>query len=213
MILKLSLVFFFGLLLRLGAADCDVIRTVPIRLINDAAVKPKVMIVAQQEAASVLKSLCVEAEWATRPSTQALEVRMIVGPLGPGITERALGITILGADHHNRGAVFFSRVRAMEKVYGYLIDLGRLLGCVLAHEIGHLLLGTKAHSPDGIMVAHFGEAGVLRAAQGRLIFTPSDRGCSPEARLCADFRSIRLSFPRERNFRPNNNDGYTKKEI
>jgi len=158
-----------------AAGKCDVIRTISIRLINDAAVKPKVVIAAQQEAAWVLESLCVEIEWAARSSTTAPEVRIIVGPLGPGVTERALGITILGADLHNRGAVFFPRVRAMEEVYGYLIDLGRLLGCVLAHEIGHLLLGTTAHSSEGVMIKNFGEAEVQRAAQRRLIFTGSNR--------------------------------------
>jgi len=120
----------------------------------------------------VLKSLCVEVEWVETP---ALEMRIIVGRLGAGVTEHALGITILAAGHRNRGAVFFSRVRAFEAEYGYLIDLGKLLGCVLAHEIGHLLLGTTAHSPEGIMIANFGEAEVLRAAQRRLRFTPSDR--------------------------------------
>jgi hypothetical protein len=173
--LKTPLLFLFGLSLHLGAADCIGLRNVPIRLINDAAVKPKVMLAAQQEAAYVLESLCVQMEWAVSPSTKALEMRMIVGKLGPGITGGALGLTILTADHRNRGAVFYSRVRAMEEVYGYLIDLGRLLGCVLAHEIGHLLLNSNAHSPDGIMIANFGDSEMQKAAQHHLIFTGSDR--------------------------------------
>jgi putative NADH-flavin reductase len=75
-----------------------------------------VTIAARQEAAYVLKSLCVQIVWTERPSTQALEMRMIVGPLGASTTERALGITILDALHGNRGAIFLSRVRAMEEV-------------------------------------------------------------------------------------------------
>ena len=47
-------------------------------------------------------------------------------------------------------------------------DLGCRLGHVIAHEIGHLLLPTRAHSPSGIMKAGLdGE----RAAQGALFFT------------------------------------------
>ena len=175
MIPKTPLLLFLGLSFQLGATECGVLRTVPIRLINDAAVQPKVMITAQQEAAYVLESLCVQVEWAGSPATQVPEMRIIAGQLGPGITESALGITILAAGRRNRGAVFFARVRAMEDVYGHLIDLGRLLGYVLAHEIGHLLLNSKAHSPEGVMIARFGEPEVLRAAQHRLIFTPSDR--------------------------------------
>lgn len=63
MIPKTPLLLFLGLSLQLGATECGVLRTVPIRLINDAAVKPKVMIAPQQEAAYVLESLCVQVEW------------------------------------------------------------------------------------------------------------------------------------------------------
>ena len=174
MLLKTLLLFSFGLSLPLRAADCEVVRAIPIRLINDAAINPRVMVAARQEAAYVLKSLCVQVEWTTN-SSPALEMRMIVGPLSAGITDRALGLTIFPPDHRNRGAVFLSRVSAMEQTYGYLIDLGRLLGCVLAHEIGHMLLNTNAHSPEGIMIAHFGNAEIQKAVQRQLLFTRSNR--------------------------------------
>ena len=32
--------------------------------------------------------------------------------------------------------------------------LERILGCVVAHELGHVLLGPDSHSPAGIMTAH-----------------------------------------------------------
>jgi hypothetical protein len=35
------------------------------------------------------------------------------------------------------------------------LDLGTLLGRVMAHEIGHLLLGTTAHQPHGLMRARW----------------------------------------------------------
>jgi hypothetical protein len=47
-----------------------------------------------------------------------------------------------------------------------------ILGCVIAHEIGHLLLGPNSHAPTGIMMGEW-SAKVLRGAgQGRLVFTP-----------------------------------------
>ncbi|HMF79532.1 MAG TPA: hypothetical protein VK604_27975 [Bryobacteraceae bacterium] len=175
MILKIPLVFFFlGQLFHLGATQCNVVRSIPVRLINQAAVNPKVLTEAQREAAWVLKSLCVEVQWAPVPSTKALEMHITVRPLGAGIDKRALGVTILDAERGNRGAVFFSRVLAIKEMFGPLIELARLLGCVLAHEIGHLLLRARAHSPRGIMVANFGETEVLKAAQRRLLFTPFD---------------------------------------
>jgi hypothetical protein len=42
-----------------------------------------------------------------------------------------------------------------------LIDPGGLLAAAVAHELGHLLLGTPAHSADGLMRAHWSDA-VLR---------------------------------------------------
>jgi hypothetical protein len=175
MLLKTSLVLLFSLSLHLGATECNVIRTIPIRLINDAAVKPKVVIAAQQEAAYVLKSLCVQVEWAAGPLTEALEMRIVTAPVGPGITEGCLGITLLNALHGNRGAVFISRVHALQERHKSLIGLAALLGCVLAHEIGHLLLSSRAHSVGGVMIAKFGEVEIYRAAQRRLTFTPFDR--------------------------------------
>lgn len=35
------------------------------------------------------------------------------------------------------------------------VDEGQLLGRVIAHEIGHLLLGTSAHAESGLMRAHW----------------------------------------------------------
>jgi len=175
MLLKTPLFLFWVLSLHLGAAACNAIRTVPIRLINDAAVKPKMVIAAQHEAAYVLKSLCVSVEWTTGHSTKTLEMHITVAPLGPGITEGALGITTLDALQGNRGAVFLSRVRELQEQYKAVIGLGRLLGCVLAHEIGHLLLNSRAHSPAGVMIANFREAEIYRAAQRRLMFTGYDR--------------------------------------
>jgi hypothetical protein len=175
MLLKTLLLFSFCLSLQLAAADCGVLRTVPIRLINDAAVEAKVMVAAQQEAAYVLKSLCVHLDWTAGSSAQALEMRTLIAPVADGITTHALGLTVLDAVRGNRGAIFLSRVRVAEAVYGRLLDFGKLLGCVLAHEIGHMLLNSNAHSPEGIMIANFGDAEMRKAAQRRLLFSRSDR--------------------------------------
>lgn len=49
-----------------------------------------------------------------------------------------------------------------------------LLGDIMAHEIGHLLLGTDAHSPTGIMRSKWDRAQIQRALQGRLSFTSDE---------------------------------------
>ena len=45
-----------------------------------------------------------------------------------------------------------------------------VLGHVLAHEMGHLLLGMKGHSRQGIMHIPWGPKELGRAAQGGLLF-------------------------------------------
>jgi hypothetical protein len=53
----------------------------------------------------------------------------------------------------------------------------------MAHEIGHVLLGTTEHSPDGIMKARWGKLDYQRAAMGFLEFTPSQRAAIRERLL------------------------------
>jgi hypothetical protein len=47
-----------------------------------------------------------------------------------------------------------------------------LLGVAIAHEIGHLLLGTKLHSTEGIMSPQIRAEQLGLAGRGQLLFTP-----------------------------------------
>jgi hypothetical protein len=49
-----------------------------------------------------------------------------------------------------------------------------VLGATIAHEIGHLLLGPKAHSPRGIMSARIGCDELRLASRGELRFERSE---------------------------------------
>jgi hypothetical protein len=54
------------------------------------------------------------------------------------------------------------------------ISPARLLGDTIAHEIGHLLKGSKSHSPSGLMMAHWQANELRAAAMGSLNFTADD---------------------------------------
>jgi type IV secretory pathway TraG/TraD family ATPase VirD4 len=43
---------------------------------------------------------------------------------------------------------------------------------VIAHEVGHLLLGSNSHSQSGIMIAQWHPAELQKLSMGRLLFTP-----------------------------------------
>src|SRR5690242_12965552 len=140
---KIPLILLFGLSLHARTTECSLVRTIPIRLVNEAAVSPTVLTAAQQETFYILKSLCVHVEWTAESVAETIAMRITPAPIGPDIPKGALGITFLDPTSTNRGTVFFSRVRALERTYGRLLTLQRLLGCVLAHEIGHLLLASR----------------------------------------------------------------------
>src|SRR5579859_6418575 len=48
-----------------------------------------------------------------------------------------------------------------------------ILGCVMAHEIGHLLLGSNSHSDSGVMRATWERDDMLPRFMGRRLFTPA----------------------------------------
>jgi hypothetical protein len=45
-----------------------------------------------------------------------------------------------------------------------------MLGCAIAHEVGHLLLGPSSHSAGGIMRGEWGPKELQLALMGKLLF-------------------------------------------
>jgi hypothetical protein len=68
-----------------------------------------------------------------------------------------------------KAQIFFKQVQDFARLHR--IDTGSVLGYVIAHEIGHLLLPGTAHSPTGLMQAQYDRALVHNAATGSLTFT------------------------------------------
>jgi hypothetical protein len=65
--------------------------------------------------------------------------------------------------------VFFEPLEELHERFN--VNLGPLLGDVVAHEIAHLLLGTNAHSDTGIMRPHWSEQDFVNVNKGHLLFT------------------------------------------
>jgi hypothetical protein len=55
-----------------------------------------------------------------------------------------------------------------------VIGEGDLLGCIVVHELGHLLLGKNSHSTGGLMRAKWEVLELREAARGNLLFTKSE---------------------------------------
>jgi hypothetical protein len=65
------------------------------------------------------------------------------------------------------------------------------LGCLMVHEIGHLLLNSFGHSPTGVMQAEWGPMQLQQSLTGQMTFTPAQSGLIREQVL------TRMNLPLE----------------
>ena len=66
-----------------------------------------------------------------------------------------------------------------------------ILGCIIAHELGHLLLGSNSHSDTGIMLARWEVNQLRQLMMGGLLFTPGEsKRMGLEARSRTDRQSL-----------------------
>ena len=82
-----------------------------------------------------------------------LRILRAPGRQSEGAATDALGDSYIdiAEERGSLATVYVDRIAAMAGASS--LDLGTLLGRVMAHEIGHLLLGSTAHQPQGIMRA------------------------------------------------------------
>jgi hypothetical protein len=65
--------------------------------------------------------------------------------------------------------IYWNRVR--EKAKSMQVEVERLLAHAVAHEVGHLLLGSNSHSPSGIMVGKWSRQDLINISQSGLSFS------------------------------------------
>jgi hypothetical protein len=96
--------------------------------------------------------------------------------------------------------VFYDRVQELAERQ----RLGQaLLADVMAHEIGHLLLGSNSHSLSGIMCAHWNYDQVRNIAEGVMSFIPSQsRMMRDRLRARQSGRLDLSSVPRQQKISP-----------
>jgi hypothetical protein len=153
-----------------------------------AETPPDILAKTKMEAAAVYKSIGVDIDWLTcsvsrsgaalAPGCNAfgpdrLEVRLLPESktrlLNPAPSD--LGRALL-SDHDGFGTVAFV-FADRAKGFGSSPDwaYGPVLGHIVAHELGHLLLGRGAHSLDGIMHTRWGSPEIVRSLQRQMLFT------------------------------------------
>ena len=145
------------------------------------------LLAAEAEATRILGQAGVNARWTDCPTSRAqssnypdcqlpwrvndyvLDVLPEAMTALLGKSEDALGSTPTCTGSHCTAIVFFDRIERMSN--GGTATAPMLLGRAMAHEIGHLLLGAKTHSPSGIMRARWSPGELRLNAGPGMLFT------------------------------------------
>ena len=161
-----------------------------VRLYNAGVVPAADQLVAVSVAAAVLAAAGIDTNWLAcgypaSPDNQMLcdtplraselSVRLVQLPALPTINgDLQLGYSLVdtAVGEGKLATVFADRVGWLAKQAN--ADSPTLVGLAMAHEIGHLLLGTSAHGRSGLMRAVWTRAELRRRDAGRWQFTPSE---------------------------------------
>ena len=189
----LSLVFVFAL-------PCRAVRSqepagdglrVAISIHNDAGIPAATLRGAELEASRVFSQSGIEVRWLNCPLPPAVPestqnrgnpdqcaaanfpryLQLRIAKRSLNLNEFAMGISYLSADGVGCYADLFYQ-RVMETHESSHISSATILGHGIAHEIGHLLLGTNSHAASGIMRARWQPADLASASKGTLLFSP-----------------------------------------
>jgi hypothetical protein len=76
---------------------------------------------------------------------------------------------VLGVTVQQFAFIFFDRAEGLCAVER--LSLSVILGYVMAHELGHMVLGQHSHSPSGIMMQTAQKDALTQAEMGLLVFT------------------------------------------
>jgi hypothetical protein len=166
-------------------------RQITIRIHDYAQIKSGALFQAEQSAADILKEAGIDANWVecqvgetssrdaacARPMTP-LDVVLNLLPRSMAkrsdLREEVFGAAVEGTekDFGFFASVFYDKVKdcaVLERM-----DLAPFLGAVMAHELGHLLLGKHSHANEGLMRPGWSRKQLHIAEQRGLVFTPSE---------------------------------------
>jgi len=189
-------------LLWAGLAGAQQHDTAHIKVLVHDSVKlsPSLIRRAETEAGRLFRDAGVDIHWVNCskpgetdnchrvPRTDEFVLHIV--PDGKTSSDLIFGEAFLGEDGTGKYSdVFFNRIRSAAGDPG--LGVANLLGAVSAHELGHLLLGTRSHSLVGIMEPVWANESLRRIGMGTLQFT-KEQSLSMKGRL--DRGSVSLAL-------------------
>jgi hypothetical protein len=197
MVSKLKVLFLLGSLTLLevitvtAAAGTKEASTgsLTLSVFNNASVPATVLVQAEEKAGGILAQARIQVKWLncgtggplipdqfelpspcssiSYPSHLSVRIALTGNSLREDVFGEAFANRYGEGTHLN---VYYAHIA--ESDAHKLLAEGELLGCVIAHEVGHLLLGTNSHGREGIMQCRWEEVQLRNAAKGNLQFTP-----------------------------------------
>lgn len=87
--------------------------------------------------------------------------------------DMALGYALPFSGGHNHAAVLWRPISRIVQENADKVNSGTLLGMVIVHELGHLVMGSATHAP-GVMSANWRSPDFVAIGRRGLRFTPSE---------------------------------------
>lgn len=159
-------------------------RPIAIVVSNHSDASRQLILEAETDAAEVFDRAGLSVDWIncgreadlsskSRCSRQVgpndLVVRIV--PRARTLPQWVFGVSFVSEGVGAYADVFLDHVKRIQEEH-IQISLARVVGHVVAHEVGHLLLGTTAHSRTGIMQANWDTDQLQAIPMGRLLFSP-----------------------------------------
>jgi hypothetical protein len=157
------------------AAETIELLTLEVLTMDEVGVPADTLQQAQQVASRIFEGVGIRLVWISRMplGSRYLVIRVVLKPMS--VMSRNPGVLGTAAASNDNGAtlasLFFERIDRQCGRFG--IDVSLLLGHVMAHEMGHLLLPPGAHTAAGLMKAGWDLHQSVLALAGKLTFAPN----------------------------------------
>jgi hypothetical protein len=151
---------------------------ITVMLANKAGVSHQILRQAEMEASRIFRAAGIDISWNDCSSTHQCHHapsahEFVVSIVAEGRTSSDLVYGVAFLDEAGMGKyadVFFRRIQSEGREDDE--NVSKLLGTVVAHELGHLLLGSHGHSQGGVMTPVWGQGTLHNLRMGSLLFTP-----------------------------------------
>jgi len=154
--------------------------TITILLYNYAEVPLSTVAIAEGEASKILASAGAQVEWVHCPRMTAPNASELCRG---GWTPQMPGLRLITGTNKFRDAefahtsipvlvtVYYEKVLRRAQRDNSTPEVPVLLGCVMAHELGHLLLQSPSHSSRGIMQPQWSAMQIRQMFMGKFQFS------------------------------------------